>query len=387
MSNKILIHGSLKQLDLVAPGMVVLDLCKHSKYPWQIWAHSSDRHYRNVVTFNQVKIPNILLLLIKSLTYRMNKYFFCTSNQDTILYYVSIALACRREKIAIAVVHVSFSLCWVIKWISPKTEIVYYHHGGNLHVRLNPKLWKRLRKACSLMISVSEAAVYGCISKFKEETFRMKVINNAVNVDVFKVNRQISKRELFGIDDPFVFCFAGRVNYEKGLDKALNVIQKLHSIYPNSRLLIIGESDVYDKATINMIDKIKKFNNFIYLTGYIPKFEVANYQSLANVGLLLSQKSEGNSLFAIESLYLGIPLIVTNKGGNNEINTEKYKPSIIIEVDDVQEDTLLNAMELLLTNKEIYCRMSQDAKLRSQHFKIGRMINEFDNEIESMFSI
>ncbi len=379
-----MVHATTSQLLNVAPGMVMLDVQATSKYPMTLVGNLTGREERaNERLLNVVpsRLSKLLTALVVRLPYRIQKNLFFTNHRATILFYLSVVFMLRKAQPKIVVVHVGYALCWLIKWMNPKTEVVYYHHGGNMHLKLSEKHWNRLVKACPhLILSVSKAAIEGCRQKFKTAPQHFEVVHNGVAPQTIQILKSYNKQELFNTPHPFVFCFAGRINRSKGIDILLTVFETLSKNYPHARLLLIGDLDLDPKDQ----EKVKQYADKIHLTGKIPKAEVASYQILADVGLLLSQETEGNSLFAIESFHLGIPLIVTNKGGNKELLDTTNPPGLMIEVDDQQATNLYQTMEQLITDSTLYNKLKINATLRSSDFTLERMGQTFDQAIDSI---
>ncbi|NIQ04994.1 MAG: glycosyltransferase family 4 protein, partial [Candidatus Korarchaeota archaeon] len=54
-------------------------------------------------------------------------------------------------------------------------------------------------------------------------------------------------------------------------------------------------------------------------TGWIPQSQMPLFYRVIDVSVLLSSRREGHSMFALESMACGVPLIATAIGGNREI--------------------------------------------------------------------
>lgn len=395
MSEKILmVHASTKGINEVAPGMVMLNLQKGSRFEIEIVCNGlrhvpeSDRKINGLVPGAFTKLITAILSLFP---YRIKKNWFMTSNRDTIRYYVDVMRYMRKLKPRIAIVHVSYTVCWLIKLVSPGIEVVYYHHGGNMHVKLTDKQWERLVWACPrLIISVTQFAIDGCRGKYKKLPERMINIQNGIELDLDKI-KIINKLVLWGRSDVFVYCFAGHLTFSKGVDVIIKSFYLVAAKHEQVRLLLIGGADIkMDNKVNDLIDLInsssEEFKKKILITGQLPNEESIGYVNSADVSILASQVSEGNSIFAIESMHCGLPLITTNITGNPELNDPKNPSCQFIEVNDHQTDQMAAQMELLLINDNLRMEMSGNARKRAKkHFTLQRMVREFDDTMISVF--
>lgn len=386
-----MVLSTTSSLDTTAPGMVMLDLQRESKYPVKVVGYSSTKQPLN--DDHILVKPNLLVQTISKIIslfpYNLKKDWFITNHFPTITYYLSVMLLVVRKKPDVILVHVGYALCWLIKWINPKIEVVYYHHGGNMHTKLSLTHWKRLVKSCpQLIISVSLAAVNGCRETFNQFPKTFKVIHNGVHSSSLKITNPYSKQDIFGIENPFVFCYAGRMNRSKGLDILIDVFTEISLKHAQARLLLIGAvgNDSTEQENMLFLEKIKLIHGKVFITGKVPKTLVSSYQSLSDAGVLVSMETEGNSLFAIESLHLGIPLILTNKGGNSEILDTTNPPGLLIEVNDSIRLSLFEAMDRLISDKMLMIQFRQHAIQRSAYFTATRMANEFDNTIATILN-
>lgn len=380
MANPLLIYGSLMPVDRGAPGMVMMDLQKHSRYSWDIWAHTATTSIPNTRLFNQ-KPSWWMLTLINMLPYRIKRDWFLTTKSELISYYIELALAIRKQRIPLAVVHVSYALCWIIKWFSPKTTVVYYHHGGNMHIKLDEKNWKRLCHAASqLIISVTQYAIEGCKQKFVTFPNRMVCIQNG------KAYQSTAPKN--GTREKLVLAYAGRFTVSKGIDKLLIAFNEMLNEKLPVELLLIGKlpDELEDTQAHKIHETYNKLPDLvkqkIKLTGIVNQQKVFELLTQADIALLLSQETEGNSLFGIESLFAGLPLIATNIGGNSELNEMDNPCCIFIPTDKLLIEHLKKSVRDFFQVPGLLDKYRRNASKRSTHFTVARMTDQFDTEIK-----
>lgn len=124
--------------------------------------------------------------------------------------------------------------------------------------------------------------------------------------------------------------FSGRVSYGKGVDLLLDAYEKLTKSFRNlPKLLIVGQSQ--------MLERQKKIKNVRFL-GRRPYNEVLHIMASARLVIVPSRWEEPFGRVALEALYLGIPCVVTNRGGLPEIIEDtKYGVVVQAEVADLAQ--------------------------------------------------
>ena len=392
----VMVYASTKGINEVAPGRVMLNIQKGSRFEIEIVCNGlrpvpeSDRMINGLVPGALTRLITATLSLFP---YRIKRDWFMTSNRDTIMYYVDVMRYMKELKPRMAIVHVSYAVCWLIKWISPGTEIVYYHHGGNMHKRLTDKQWNRLIWACpKLIISVTQFAIDGCREKYKNLPQRMVNIHNGIERNAIYLDN-VNKLNLWGKNDVFVYCYAGHLTYSKGVDIIIKSFYLVAAKHEQVRLLLIGEPDIEMDSKVNDLINLvnssgEDLRSRILITGNLPNEKAIAYVSSSDVAVLASQVSEGNSIFAIESMHCGIPLITTKITGNPELSDPDYPSCLFIEVTENQTEELAKQMELLLENDKLRQEMAKNSLKRAkEHFTLERMVREFDETLTSAFSL
>ncbi len=165
------------------------------------------------------------------------------------------------------------------------------------------------------------------------------------NPNLFSVNFKNSlKQELnIGLRD-FVFIFIGRIVSEKGINELISAFIKLHHNSPDTKLLLVGpfESDLdpIDEGNVKAIDS----HPGIISIGY--KEDVRPYLAISDV-LTFPSYREGFPNVVMQAGAMGLPSIVTNINGCNEIIEENYNGMLIPVKNSV---SLFLSMEKLQNN-------------------------------------
>lgn len=213
---------------------------------------------------------------------------------------------------------------------------------------------------------------------------------NGIDVDYFNV-KQVSaeqqnklKNDLGILPEDFVFIFVGRLVGDKGINELVEAFGKLeirdqklgsgdqglesdkqlapisNFQYPISRykLLLVGpleaELDPLLPETLKSIEE----NSNIISVGF--QKAVRSYFSIANA-LVFPSYREGFPNVVMQAGAMGLPSIVTDINGCNEIIIENHN-GLIIPVKNTR--AIFEAMKELVENKVLYSKLKQNSRKR-----------------------
>lgn len=153
------------------------------------------------------------------------------------------------------------------------------------------------------------------LSKLVKESYLMdyqtKVINNGIDLNVFKTVKSAFKEKNNIIDKKILLGVAFGWGYLKGLDVMIELSKLIdNNIY---QIVLVGTNDTIEKTLPNDIISIHKTNNQI---------ELAEIYSSAYV-LINPTREDNYPTVNMESIACGTPVITFNTGGRPEILTEK----------------------------------------------------------------
>ncbi len=154
----------------------------------------------------------------------------------------------------------------------------------------------------------------------------------------------------------FVFIFIGRLVNDKGMNELVNAFCRLVQLHPNVKLLLVGpvkgETDILPEQTWNMI----KTHKDIVFVG--AQKDVRPFFAMSDA-LVFPSYREGFPNVVLEAGAMGLPSIVTDINGSNEIITEG-KNGVIIPSKD--EEALLQSMTNFVTNPELIRALAHNAR-------------------------
>jgi glycosyltransferase involved in cell wall biosynthesis len=167
------------------------------------------------------------------------------------------------------------------------------------------------------------------------------------NPSLISENEKFALKLKLGIEkEDFVLLFVGRLVSDKGINELILAFKELNKA--NLKLILLGsfEKDL-DPLNADTFDTISR-NCQIITPGF--QSDVRKYFAISNV-LVFPSYREGFPNVVLQAAAMGIPSIVTDINGCNEIIVHDYN-GIIIDKKNVSD--LKEAMLLLIDNRE-YC--------------------------------
>ena len=164
------------------------------------------------------------------------------------------------------------------------------------------------------------------------------------------------RKELGILENDFVFIFVGRLVRDKGINELIAAFLKLQSNTKKVKLLLVGsfENDL-DPLNTETIRAIEEFNNIITV-GF--QRDVRPYFAISDA-LVFPSYREGFPNVVLQAGAMGLPCIVTNISGCNEIIIEGQNGTIIPVKD---ESAIFNAMIKLSSDKDYYSVLKSNAR-------------------------
>ena len=163
-----------------------------------------------------------------------------------------------------------------------------------------------------------------------------------------------------------------RITYEKGVDDYLSCYESF-KLNQNYKFILIGPYEK-NKKNNKLFQKIKlynKNNNFEY-HEWINN--IKTYYDIAHASILPSYR-EGLSVFLLESLASGLPIISTNVTGNKALVKEDFN-GYLVNINSPKE--IKDSIMKLKKNKAIYDKFSTNSRiLANQIFDENIIIKKF----------
>ena len=170
-------------------------------------------------------------------------------------------------------------------------------------------------------------------------------------------NKRAAIRESLGLSaDDFAFVFVGRIVGDKGMNELAACMRQLQGSHPKCKLILVGRFETeFDPLDNGIEDFFKSASNVVYV-GY--QKDVRPYFLAANA-LVFPSYREGFPNVVMQAGAMGLPSIVTDINGCNEIVTDGINGKIIPPRDS---EALLKMMENFLDDLTATNSMARNAR-------------------------
>lgn len=146
---------------------------------------------------------------------------------------------------------------------------------------------------------------------------KINVIPNGINLNIYNgIEKNFEFRRKYARDNEKIIMCAGRLVYEKGFQYLIDAAPKILNNYHDVKFIIAGKGGMMDelKAKANYLGISDK----VYFTGQLCPQDLYTMYKCADVAVFTSTY-EPFGIVAIEGMYAGTPIVVSDVGGLNEI--------------------------------------------------------------------
>lgn len=224
------------------------------------------------------------------------------------------------------------------------------------------KTMERITCACATKVIPEGDGVKATLLRERITSKPMqKILNGNINgIDLGHFDRtpEIVKQaaEIRGGSDAFTFIFIGRMGRDKGINELVAAFDRLCAERQDVRLLLVGwfedELDPVLPETKSTIDR----NPDIVFVGYRDDIRPC---LAASDSLVLPSYREGFPNVLLQAGAMGLPSIVTDVNGSNEIIADGRNGTIIPKQDT---EALLRAMRDMVGSPEKTAKMAKQAR-------------------------
>lgn len=241
------------------------------------------------------------------------------------------------------------------------------------HSTSNKKEWKKnILKNILKPFSKVNATHYFCCSElagrwlFGDKAYndgKVKLINNAINVDKFIYNEEIriKIRKQMDLEDKFVIGHIGRFMFQKNHDFLIDIFNEVNKVYDNAFLVLIGEGELGNsiKQKVNELGLDKK----VKFLGV--RDDVNNIMQIMDV-FVFPSRYEGLGMVVIEAQAAGLKTIVS------EQIPEEAKVTELLEYCNLKQ-TAKQWASTILKYKNGYFRENTYKQIRSSGYDIKKV--------------
>lgn len=233
------------------------------------------------------------------------------------------SLKCLNSKMRIDIVNAHYlypdgvAAYWACKILN--IPIVISALGSDVNYYLyKPLISEQIRyslNGCSKITSVSKDL--GKKISILLENKEIKIIQNGVNLSLFKIRKQKDIRKCLAVDnDKKIILYVGRLSYEKGLTSLIEAISLFNeSEKENIIVIIVGDGPMKSELQKEILRR--NLNCFSFL-GFQNLDIVSLWMSASDL-LCLPSLNEGCPNVIIEALSSGKPVVASKIGGIPEL--------------------------------------------------------------------
>ena len=241
---------------------------------------------------------------------------------------------------------------------------------------------KRLTELCDRTICVTQFAKECLTQYYHISDNRIKVIYNGWHSEQSKAVSKEEIRKRLGIRrGEFVILFVGRIDRKKGIYPLIKSFERFADNNHNVHLILAGGGNFSDFFPV-----IDRFHTRITFVGKVNSEFLSQLYRIADIGVIPSTM-EQCSYVALEMMHAGLPIIVSNIPGLNELIVDQETGLLVSayanpdknEIDPILIDIedLTKSLCYLKENKSIRKKYASQSQKRWQaYFQTKKMVQE-----------
>ncbi len=193
---------------------------------------------------------------------------------------------------------------------------------------------------------------------------KVVIINNALTGEPeIRISADEVRRSV-GVEGPMVLT-VGRLYSWKKID---DLIRMSLSFGLHSTLVIVGDGPERD-----FLETLAKNEGArTVFVGAVPQVDVFSYLAAADI-FVLNTSYEGMSHVLLEARWAGAKIVTTTVGGNLEI-LQDHVNSLLVDYGD--HEAMIEAVDILLTDRNLGCQLSDAARQGLDHYRWDRLVEE-----------
>ena len=226
------------------------------------------------------------------------------------------------------------------------------------------------------IVTISAKSLKSLKNIFPEYMDKAHIIYNAFDVEDTKIKAAEKIEEQYiRYDVPVLICI-GRLDKNKNFSLIIQAAAKLQKENIWCHVLIIGDGE--EKGNLIRLVNELHMTEVVSFLGY--KQNPLPYIQIADI-LCLSSFAEGFPTVVLESMALGKPFVTTPVAGASEELAGNGNCGLVADWD---ADDYAKKIKTLLTDKELYNKMSKNCTEKVKEFSVENTVQQFENLIASL---
>jgi len=172
--------------------------------------------------------------------------------------------------------------------------------------------------------------------------------------------------------------FVGRLEYRKGLGYLLRAFDQLKPLYPNLRLVIVGDGPLR-----------RWYGNFlarkqladVVMTGYVPEEMKARYYASCDIFCSPATGDESFGIVLLEAMAAGVPIVASDIHGYKNV-VQRGIQGLLVEPKNHR--ALAAALYRLSNDEELRHRMGEEGRAKAPEYawdRVSEQIVDFYHEV------
>jgi glycosyltransferase involved in cell wall biosynthesis len=282
----------------------------------------------------------------------------------------------------------SLAGAWISRW-HKKPYVIFTHGSLNYYgLRARKAIFKKAYLYFLERNNFHQALFSAYHSPEEMETSvrfgRCQVVPNGIDPQEFADSppRDYFRSQYTELTDRLIFLFLGRLDAGKGLDLLLPAFKRLAAAHPEVHLVLAGGDERGYLVRVNSMVTEFELASKVTLTGLISGVDkLAAFQD-ADV-FVLPSRSEGLSMAMLEAMYMGLPVVVTDRVGLWR-QVEKNPCGLVVPYD---EDSLAGALEQMAIAPDRREMGQRGRQLVAAGYTWDKIARQLVAEIEGALSV
>lgn len=246
----------------------------------------------------------------------------------------------------------------------------------SLNDKYNLKLQDSAWNYADRIVTISNKSLQSLKDIFPQYLNKTKIIYNAFDIENAKVQAsKVNINECMRYTYPILAC-VGRLEKRKNFSLVIQAAAKLQKENICCHVLIIGDGE--EKGNLIRLVNELRMTEVVSFLGY--KQNPLPYIQIADM-LCISSFAEGFPTVVLEAMTLEKPFVTTPVAGASEELADNGNCGLVADwdVDDYAEK-----IKTLLTDKDLYDRMSKNCIKKIKEFSIENTVIRFDELVSSL---
>lgn len=213
---------------------------------------------------------------------------------------------------------------------------------------------------------------------------KIRLLPNGIDTNKFcpvSDSQKKSLRSRLSIsDDTVLFIFVGRIVKSKGIPVLIRAWNEIYKKYPGVKLLLVGSGSY---SFDNYEHEVKKFiedNSLRESVLMVDEVDDVDRYLKASDVFVFPSEYEGFPLATMEAMACGLPVIMTNVGGSQLIDS--YRNGIVIERNSREE--LQKAIEWILNHPSDMLKMGMNARNTISSYSMDNLADKYISMSKSL---